>query len=115
MTNQLKQAIEQLYENESLTSALTDESAKLLLSWGEQQLQTYKGNRPQEFAEQLPQLLRGVNRLVEQHADMAEADLIKNLLNLAEQAIQLGQQNSTVEQTSNKQDARPMKKGAKNA
>jgi hypothetical protein len=97
--NQIRQLIEQLYENEGLTDALTDESAKILLGWGEQQL---KGLLPlaadpdklESAAQQLQQVIRTVNRLIEQKAELSDTEMVQQLLRLVEQAMQLNTQKS---------------------
>ena len=71
---QIQQAIQQLYEDEGLTSALTDEPATILLSWGEEQLKSladfdYEQPDLVRTAYQLRRVMRAINRLVERQAD----------------------------------------------
>ncbi len=100
MTNesdQLQQLVEQLYENEALTSALSDESAKILLTWGEQQLQDGSESSMEYLEEtlaQVQQVMRTINRLVEQQVDLNETELVERLLKLVEQSNQLTLQKS---------------------
>ncbi len=102
---QIQQAIQQLYEDEGLTSALTDEPATILLSWGEEQLKDLAGfdyNQPElvRTAYQLRRVIRAVNRLVERQADLSEKEMVERLLKLVERAIQFGNQKSIIEQES---------------
>ncbi|MDX2075484.1 MAG: hypothetical protein SFZ02_03575 [bacterium] len=75
----LESAISQFYEDESLTEALTDQPAKTLLKWGEQQLGALaqKSASPDEFDEQFTQLrklIKNISRFVAEHQDMAEEE-----------------------------------------
>ncbi len=102
---QIQQAIQQLYEDEGLTNALTDEPATILLSWGEEQLKDLVGfdyRQPDlvRTAYQLRRVIRAINRLVERQADLSEKELVQRLLKLVERAIQFGNQKSAIEQES---------------
>jgi len=93
--NNITLAIQQLYENESLTNACMDESAELLLAWGEAQLQGL--DQPDEEAldkvlRQLQRTMRTINRLVADQQDMSEAKFAKRLLRLVDQAMQLAEE-----------------------
>lgn len=100
--SQLQSAIEQLYAHEGLTDNLTDETATLLLNWGEQQLKTLANlndNRadPDLLAYQLQRLMRAINRLIGQQAELSETEMVQKLTNLVEQAIQFALQTFIVE------------------
>ena len=86
---QLQLSIQLLYEDEGLTSALTDEDAKVLLTWGQTQLEQLVNGSPQADLEQathtLRRLLRGINQLVAKRAELSDADFIRRLLKLTEQ------------------------------
>ncbi len=102
---QIQQAIQQLYEDEGLTSALTDEPATILLSWGEEQLKDLAGfdyEQPEmvRTAYQLRRVIRAVNRLAERQADLSEKKLVQRLLQLVEKAIKFGSQKSIIKQES---------------
>jgi len=89
---QIELLIGQLYENERLTEALPDEAARLLLGWGERQLKQLGQVRlSQEAVDQagqaLQRALRLVNRMVEQRAELAEAEMVEQLLKLIDQVI----------------------------
>jgi hypothetical protein len=93
--DQLQRATVQLYEDESLTSALTDEAATLLLSWGEQQLKSGLAGAPPDqtsldsTSQELRRTLRTVNRLVARRSDLSDTDLVQQLLKLMDQVIML--------------------------
>jgi len=97
--DQIQKIVEQLYETEGLTDALTDEPAQILLGWGEQQLRNLGATQsdPAELdsaARQLQRVIRSINRLVGQQADLSETQMVQRLLRLTEQALQLGLQKS---------------------
>jgi len=90
----IQRLVEQLYENERLTGNLTDEPAKILLKWGEQQIrdlaQTHSDQAELEkLAYQLQRVIRSINRLVGQKADLSETDMVERLLELVEQSKDL--------------------------
>jgi hypothetical protein len=90
--NQIRPLVEQLYESEGLTDALTDEAATLLLSWGEQQLKNLahlKLSRTdiETAAQALQKAIRAVNRLIEQRADLSDTEMVEHLLQLVDQVI----------------------------
>lgn len=92
--DQLQVAIERLYENERLTDALADQAAKSLLGWGEQQLKWLTGSRPEpgnidQVTNQVQLVMRTVNRLAGQRAELSEDNLTSRLLELVQQAAQL--------------------------
>ncbi len=92
--NQIRPLVEQLYESEGLTDALTDEAAGLLLRWGEQQLQNLaelqlNQTDLQEAAHALQQAMRTVNHLMVQRRDLSDAAMIEHLIKLVEQVISL--------------------------
>ncbi len=87
--------IQRLYENESLTSALTDDSATLLLKWGEEELTTLAQFSPDaqqvdDLSSQAARVLRFVNHTVERQADLTETELVETLIKLVQHAMQLG-------------------------
>ncbi len=91
-TDQIQSLIEQLYENEGLTDALTDEAATLLLNWGEQQLQNLAHLQLSQTdldnsAHALQRAMRLVNRLIEQRADLSDTEMVEHLLKLVEQVM----------------------------
>ncbi len=103
--SQIQQAIQQLYEDEGLTNALTDEPATILLSWGEEQLKDladFDYDQPDlvRTAYQLRRVIRAINRLGERQTDLSEKELVQRLLKLVERAIQFGNQKSAIEQES---------------
>jgi hypothetical protein len=92
--------IQQFYENESLTNALTDEGAKFLLEWGERQIESvapYADNPDNlaDLAQQLERIMRAINRAIELKATLTDEQMAQRLLTLVEQAIELGAQKST--------------------
>ncbi|MEW5958505.1 MAG: hypothetical protein AB1801_12315 [Chloroflexota bacterium] len=99
----LQQWVGQLYEDEGLTRALTDEAAAVLLQWGEQQLTnlahiSLSQAELDRAAGALHQALRLSNRLIEQRTELSETDLIQLLLKLIDQVIFL---TITIQQGSN--------------
>ncbi|HEX9925638.1 MAG TPA: hypothetical protein VGD99_23480 [Anaerolineae bacterium] len=89
---QIKRTVEQLYESEGLTGALTDEAASLLLKWGEQQLKSLAASNYDEAgwesaAYQLRRIVGSINRLVERQADLSENELVQRLMQLVERSI----------------------------
>ncbi len=90
--HQIQLLVSQLYEDERLTAALTDEAATLLLSWGEQQLNnlaqvSLSKEELDQAAHALQRALRLVNRLIEQRAELSDAAMIQQLLKLIDQVI----------------------------
>lgn len=90
---QIQPFIQQLYEDEALTRALTDETAKILLDWGQTQLeQLATGPAPTDLettTANLRRVLLSINRLVEKRAELTDSELVKQLLRLAEQSMPL--------------------------
>ena len=91
--------IQQLYENESLTNALTDEGAKFLLEWGERQVGSAApyANDPanmENLMRQLQRVMRAVNRAIELKATLTDEQMVQRLLTLVEQSMELGAQKS---------------------
>jgi hypothetical protein len=87
----IRSYIEQLYENENLTSSLTDSSAKILLSWAENQLLNHENadvtaEELEEIASKLNRLVRYINIIIKKLPDIEEQDLVQRLLYLAERA-----------------------------
>jgi hypothetical protein len=90
--NQIRPLVEQLYESEGLTDALTDEAASLLLTWGEQQLKNLAQLRLDQAglknsAHALQQAMRTVNRLIEQRRELTDTEMVEHLLELVDQVI----------------------------
>ena len=83
--------IQQLLENERLTNAMTDPSAKVLLSWAQNQLLENHGadvgvEELEEIANKLQRLVRYINIIIKQLPDLEEQDLVQRLIYLAERA-----------------------------
>jgi hypothetical protein len=109
--NQIRPLVEQLYESEGLTDALTDEAAMLLLQWGEQQL-NYLAHLQlnqtdlENAAQALRRAMRTVNHLIEQRAELSDTEMIEHLLKLTEQVITITliAQKSSPQETNNDQE-----------
>lgn len=78
----IKQAVQFMYENEGLTSSLTDDAAKLLLEWGAGQLNSLPATEvtPEDidaFAKSLRRVMRYINKVVgdAQNPDTGYEDL----------------------------------------
>lgn len=89
---QIRLLVEQLYESEGLTDALTDEAASLLLRWGEQQLQNLAQLQLSqtdlyEVAHALQRALRTVNHLMERRTELSDTAMIEQLIKLVDQVI----------------------------
>ena len=98
--NNVQPLIQQLYENESLTNALTDDGAKFLLEWGETQLNkaAILNDNPadtEDTLRRLQRVLRAVNRVVELKNDLTDEQLVQRLLTLVERAMDLAANMST--------------------
>jgi hypothetical protein len=98
----IKPYIEQLYEDEALTDSLTDQEAKILLGWAEQQLRSLspleaKPDKLDSATRQLRRVLRTINQLMGQKAGLSETQMVQRLLRLVEQTIQFSQQKSLIE------------------
>ena len=99
----INSVIQRLYENESITSALTDKSAKMLLAWGETELKNLAPFNPtpqqiDDLSGQASRVLRAINRLVERQADLTEEEMVETLIQLVQNAMQLGIIKSNIEQ-----------------
>ncbi|MCB0193712.1 MAG: hypothetical protein KDJ65_17320 [Anaerolineae bacterium] len=85
----LKPFIQQLYEDESLTGALTDNDAKMLLAWGQAQLERLADESPQvdldQATQNLRRLLKTINQLIAKRSELSDTDFLGRLLTLAEQ------------------------------
>lgn len=89
---QIQPFVQQLYEDEALTSALTDETAKILLDWGRAQLERLATDPSTDLETTAPNLRRvllRINRLVEQRAELSDSELVERLLRLVEQSMAL--------------------------
>ncbi len=91
---QIHLLVQQLYESEGLTAALTDEAAALLLTWGERQLNNLAHLHLSQAdlenaAYALQRAMRAVNRLIEQRADLSDTEMVEYLLKLIDQVIML--------------------------
>jgi hypothetical protein len=90
--NPIRPLVEQLYESESLTDALSDEAATLLLQWGEQQL-NYLAHLQlnqadlEQAAQALRRAIRAVNHLIGQRTTLSDTEMVEHLLKLIEQVI----------------------------
>jgi hypothetical protein len=83
--------IQQLFENERLTNAMTDSSAKVLLEWAQNQLLENQGadvgvEELEEIANKLQRLVRYINIIIKKLPDLEEQDLVQRLIYLAERA-----------------------------
>jgi mannitol-1-phosphate/altronate dehydrogenase len=90
---QIQRFVEQLYEDERLTDALTDRSASLLLTWGEGQLKrlgelNLDHATLDRAAQRLRWVIRRINRLIEQQADLSETEMVEQLLMLVNGTLQ---------------------------
>jgi ABC-type nitrate/sulfonate/bicarbonate transport system substrate-binding protein len=90
--NKIRPLVEQLYESEGLTDALTDEAATLLLQWGEEQLNNLAHLQLEQAdldtaAQSLRRAIRAVNHLIEQRAELSDTEMVEALLKLIEQVI----------------------------
>ena len=85
--------IHRLHETENLTDSLTDDDAELLLDWAEQQLRDTMASDievdPESVSRQLHRVVRAINRLVGQRADLTETQFIQKLIGLVEHAMEL--------------------------
>ena len=103
----LQLALEQLYERPNLADNLTDDDARILLNWGEVQLRelaaaNLEQRQFEEFANLVQRVMRAVNRLVGQRADIDDEKMRKRMLRLLTQAISLaGGDEQTLEQWRN--------------
>lgn len=86
---QIQAFIEQLYESENLTDYLTDDDARLLLAWGEQELKSLARLNIEQHdlvttAEHLRRIIRSINRTVGQRAEISDTKMVRRLLRLVE-------------------------------
>lgn len=106
--NQIQPLVQQLYENESLTNALTDEGANILLDWGERQLKSVAAfnveqSEFEQTARQLQRVMRAVNRAIELKTELTDTQMVQRLLTLVEQAMELAQKKAIAQTTSQEQ------------
>ena len=97
--------LQQFYEDEGLTSALTDDAAKALLAWGESQLNSVaaydnKEAELEQMARQLRRVMRAVNRAIELKSTLTDDQMALRLLTLVESSMELGVLKSTSRTTS---------------
>lgn len=90
--NQIRPLVEQLYESEGLTDALSDEAASMLLQWGEQQLNNLaqlqlSPTNLEEAAQSLRRAIRTVNRIFEERTTLSDTEMVEQLLKLIEQVV----------------------------
>ena len=90
----LQPLIDQLHQDEALTNALVDSDAAMLLAWGESELRRAANLPPTQIdldsvAREVQRVMRSINRLVGQKAELPDIQLIQRLLRLVEQAQQL--------------------------
>ncbi|HXV97372.1 MAG TPA: hypothetical protein VEC93_03045 [Anaerolineae bacterium] len=109
--NPIRPLVEQLYESEGLTDALTDEAATLLLHWGEQQLNhlahlQLDQTDLENAAQALRRAMRSVNHLIEQRAALSDTEMVEHLLKLVDQVITITliAQKSGAQETRNDQE-----------
>lgn len=96
-------AVQQLYENEKLSNAMTDEPAKVLLQWGEAQLRDLTDRDPAALdavMNELQRTMRTINRFIEQQAELTEMETVQRLIKLVEQAMQLADKRSLAQRPS---------------
>lgn len=91
----LENAVSQFYEDESLTDALTDQPAAVLLQWGEGQLQALaaKSADEEEFDQQFKQLrrlIRSMSEYIAEHHHMAQEEQQANLQKMSDFAQTIG-------------------------
>jgi hypothetical protein len=91
--DEIQQFMQQLYESEDLTNALTDDDARILLDWGKGELNSLVAAADYVDVEsafrELRRVMRSINHLVEQKDELSDTKLIQRLLGLVEQAMQL--------------------------
>jgi Tfp pilus assembly protein PilX len=102
--------LQQLYENESLTNALTDDAAKALLEWGESQLNSVaaydnKEAELEQMARRLHRVMRAVNRAIELKSTLTDDQMVLRLLTLVESSMDLGVLKSTAQSTTSTGEA----------
>ena len=109
--NTLQQAIEQLYETANLTDNLIDDDARILLNWGETQLKelaaaNLEPEQFETFANLVQRVMRVINQLVGQRAELDDEEMRNKMLRLLKQAINLaGGDDQILEQWQNVQGA----------
>jgi hypothetical protein len=101
--SRIQNAIAQFYEDEGLTDALTDEAAKILLSWSEKELKNVAELDPNsanlyKLAFQLRRVAHSINRLVERQPELSQTQLVEELIGLVERAAQFAKQKSKIEE-----------------
>lgn len=94
MSDRAQPLIQQLYENENLTDALTDEGARILLDWGERQLKAMDARIDEQVDlesgfRQLQRVMQSVNRLIELKTSLTDEQLVQRTLTLVERAMDL--------------------------
>lgn len=94
MSDRIQPLLQQLYESENLTDALTDEGAKILLEWGERQLKAMDVLIDDQVEldsgfRQLRRVMQSVNRLVELKTSLTDEQLVQRILTLVERSMQL--------------------------
>ena len=94
MPDRIQPLLQQIYESENLTDALTDEGASILLDWGERQLKAMDALIDEQVAlesafRQLRRVMQSINRLVELKADLTDEQLVQRLLTVVEFAVEL--------------------------
>lgn len=89
---EIRPLVEQLYESEGLTDALSDEAARMLLQWGEQQL-NYLAHLQlnqtdlEDAAQALRRAIRTINRIFEERTTLSDTEMVEQLLKLIEQVV----------------------------
>ena len=102
MSDRIQPLVQQLYESENLTDALTDEGAKILLDWGERQLKAMDALIDEQVElesgfRQLRRVLQAVNRLIELKTSLTDEQLVQRILTLVERSMQLALEKTDTE------------------
>ncbi len=95
MSDNIERQIQQLYEVASLTDELRDEAAKILLQWGEEQIQwlAMGGMVEGDFEDNcgdLRSLVRRINRFVGRHSGMNPDERREAMDKIVGAALNLG-------------------------
>lgn len=94
MSDRIQPLLQQIYESENLTDALTDEGASILLEWGERQLKAMdvlidKQVDLESGFRQLRRVMQSVNRLIELKDTLTDEQLVQRALTMVERAMEL--------------------------
>ncbi len=88
----IERIVQRLYGNERLTADLTDEPAKALLQWAEQQIlhmadMGLDEGELQERAHQIERVVRAIDQLVAERHTASEVTMVEKGLKVAERAM----------------------------